>query len=144
MAEPWTDDTRGLVVLPSGRRLRGRGLRSPADGQLPTFTVELTGRPCPQPSWERVWVRWPDFWLPSDPDEALAALTRAHQLAGSERVEIACGGGIGRTGTALAALCVLEGMDPDSAVMWVRSHYHRRAVEVRWQRRFLHRVAVHR
>jgi hypothetical protein len=144
MAEPWTDDTRGLVVLPSGRRVRGRGLRSPADGQLPTFAVELTGRPGPEPSWERVWVRWPDFWVPSDPEEALAALARAHRLADGERVEITCGGGIGRTGTGLAALCVLEGMDPDTAVTWVRSHYHPRAVEVRWQRRFLHRVAVDR
>jgi len=141
MAEPWTDDICGLVVLPSGRRVRGRSLRSPAEGQLPTFAVELTGRPGPEPSWKRVWVRWPDFWLPSDPDEALAALTWAHQLAGSERVEITCGGGIGRTGTGLAALCVLEGMDPGTAVTWVRSHYHPRAVEIRWQRRFLHQVA---
>jgi hypothetical protein len=141
VAEPWSDDTRGLVVLPSGRCLRGRGLRSPAGGQLPTFAVELTGRPGPEPRWERMWVRWPDFWLPLDPDEALAALTRAHLLARSERVEITCGGGVGRTGTGLAALCVLEGMDPDAAVMWVRSHYHPRAVEVPWQRRFLRHVA---
>ena len=144
MAELWTDDTRGLVVLPSGRRVRGRALRSPLDGQPPTFAVELTGRPTPEPPWERLWVRWPDSWLPSNPDEALAALTRAHQLASHERVEIACGGGVGRTGTALAALCVLEGMQPDTAVMWVRSHYHPRAVEVRWQRRFLRHVAAHR
>lgn len=105
------------------------------------MAVELTGRPGPEPGWERVWVRWPDFWLPSDPAEALVALTRAHQSAGSERVEITCGGGVGRTGTGLAALGVLEGMDPDAAVKWVRSHYHPRAVEVPWQRRFLRHVA---
>ena len=144
MAEPWTDDTGGLLVLPSGRRLRGRSLRSPAEGQAPTFAVEVTGRPGPEPPWERVWVRWPDFWLPADPDEALAALIQAHRLADSERVEITCSGGVGRTGTALAALCVLEGMNPSAAVPWVRAHYHPRAVEVPWQRHFLRHVAVHR
>lgn len=89
-------------------------------------------------------MRWSDFWLPADPDEALAALRRAHQLANEERVEITCDGGIGRTGTGLAALCTLEGMDPDAAVTWVRSHYHPRVVGVLWQRRFLHHVARHR
>lgn len=141
VTDPWTDGTQGLVVLPSGRRLRGRGLRWPADDQLPSFAVELPGRPGPEPRWERVWVRWPNFWLPSDPDEAAAALTRARRLAVSERVEIAGGGGIGRTGTGLAAMCVLEGIEPDAAVLWVRSHYHPRAVEVPWQRQFLRHVA---
>lgn len=144
MPEPWSDDTPGLVVLPSGRRVRGRGLRSPVQGQLPTFALELVGRRRPEPAWEREWVRWPDFWLPSDPEEALAALTRAHRLAGEERVEVSCGGGVGRTGTGLAALRVLEGAAPDAAVTWVRAHYHPRAVEVPWQRRFLRHVAAHR
>jgi protein-tyrosine phosphatase len=51
-----------------------------------------------------------------------------------------CRGGIGRTGTGLATLCVVEGMEPDRAVDWVRARYHKRAVEVRWQRRFLRRA----
>lgn len=143
MTGPWADGTPGLVVLPSGRRVRGRALRSPAAGTPPTFAVELTGRPAPEPAWERAWVAWPDFWLPADPAAALAALIRAHQLAGAGRVEIACGGGTGRTGTGLAALCVLEGMPPAAAVSWVRARYRRRAVEVRWQRRFLRYAARH-
>lgn len=49
MAEPWVDDTAGLVVLPSGRRVRGRGLRAPPEGQPPTFALELTGSPGPKP-----------------------------------------------------------------------------------------------
>lgn len=86
-------------------------------------------------------MRWPDFWLPADPAGALTALAWARERADEERVEIACGRGVGRTGTGLAALCVLEGMAPDEAVRWVRARYHARAVEVPWQRRFLGYVA---
>ena len=81
--------------------------------------------------------RWRDFWLPSDPDVATNVLRLAHQRGHSDRVEIACGGGVGRTGTALAVMCIFDGMEPDAAVGWVREHYHSRAVEVPWQRRYL-------
>jgi protein-tyrosine phosphatase len=53
---------------------------------------------------------------------------------------VACGGGIGRTGTALAALAVLDGLTPREALRWVRAGYHRRAVETPWQRRWLETV----
>lgn len=46
-------------------------------------------------------------------------------------------GGVGRSGTALAVLAVLSGIGPDDAVVWVREHYHRRAVETRAQRRWI-------
>src|SRR5450755_4649362 len=107
MADPWADTTQGLVIFPSGRRVRGRGLRQPTQGQPPTFAVELTRRPAPDPPWTRHWVPWPDFWLPRDPAHAFRALSTAHDVADHERVEITCGGGVGRTGTGLAALCVL-------------------------------------
>ncbi|MBX6748191.1 MAG: hypothetical protein IRY85_00730 [Micromonosporaceae bacterium] len=55
-------------------------------------------------------------------------------------MEIACRGGIGRTGTALAALAVLDGLAPPAAVAWVRDAYHPRAVETPWQRWWLRRV----
>jgi protein-tyrosine phosphatase len=82
-------------------------------------------------------VRWPDFRLPTDRDAALATLRQAHGRAATERVELACGGGIGRTGTALAVLAVLSGADPAEAVPWVRRHHHPRAVETPWQRRWV-------
>ena len=73
--------------------------------------------------------------------DALDALREVHSRAqAGERVEVACGGGVGRTGTALAALAVLDGMNPADAVHWVRSTYHRRAVETPWQRWWLRRV----
>ncbi|MDX3378153.1 protein phosphatase [Streptomyces sp. ME02-6991-2A] len=138
MTEPWNADTPQVIQLPSGRRIRGRGLRyDPPEGQTPTFAVHLTDhRPADQP-WESVWVPWRDFWLPADPAEAMTKLRLAYERAAGERVEICCGGGIGRTGTALSALCVFEGMDPKEAVKWVRKNYHSRAVEVPWQRRFI-------
>ncbi|NED52284.1 protein phosphatase, partial [Micromonospora aurantiaca] len=37
-------------------------------------------------------------------------------------------------------LAVLDGLPPARAVAWVRSHYHRRAVETPWQRWWLRGV----
>ncbi|GLF97068.1 protein-tyrosine phosphatase family protein [Streptomyces yaizuensis] len=138
MTEPWSAGTPQVVHLPSGRTLRGRGLRHDLpEGQTPTFVVHLTDHEPPGPPWESVWVPWRDFWLPADPVDALRKLRIAYERAESDRVELCCGGGIGRTGTALSVICVFEGMDPQEAVTWVRKNYHSRAVEVPWQRRFI-------
>ncbi|HEV3505209.1 MAG TPA: protein-tyrosine phosphatase family protein, partial [Actinomycetes bacterium] len=95
----------------------------------------------PGPAWPHRRVRWADFWVPADREEALDALREAHRRArGGERVEVACRGGVGRTGTALAALAVLDGLTPRQAVGWVRAGYHWRAVETPWQRRWLGKV----
>lgn len=136
--EPWPEGTSGLLVLPSGRRIRGRRLsESPPEGPAPTFGVQLSGRRPATPAWEHRWIRWRDFWLPGDPTDALAVLREAYDRSNTDRIEIGCSGGVGRTGTALAALAVLEGRSSGDAVEWVRRHYHPRAVEVPWQRTFL-------
>lgn len=70
-----------------------------------------------------------------------SALREAHVRAEFERVEIACGGGVGRTGTAMALLAVMSGVAPDKAVAWVRENYHPRAVETRWQRQWVRKAA---
>jgi protein-tyrosine phosphatase len=82
-------------------------------------------------------VRWPDFRVPSDPTDALDALTEAWRRCANQRVEVACEGGRGRTGTALACLAVLDGVPAAEAVSYVREHYHPRAVETPWQRRYI-------
>ena len=66
-------------------------------------------------------------------------LVEAWERAAGERVEVACGGGRGRTGTALACLAVLDGVPPEEAVAYVRAHYDRHAVETPWQRRYVRR-----
>jgi protein-tyrosine phosphatase len=64
-------------------------------------------------------------------------MAEALALAGSERVEVACHGGRGRTGTALACIAVLDGVAPGAAVAFVRAGYDRRAVETPWQARYV-------
>ena len=141
----------GVVEFPNGLRVRGRGLRrrtEPVDA--PEFGVYLTGR---EPrfltghdpgitTWPYRWVRWRDFRLPDSTPAAVEALREAYERAGSERVEIACGGGIGRTGTALAVLAVMSGVPDEDAIAWVRTHYHRRAVETPRQRRWVQEVTA--
>ena len=142
VAEEWDVDVAGVLTLPSGRRVRGRGRSAPLPpGPVPGFGVYLLGRrPEPVP-WEERWVRWPDFRLPADPAELRAALREAWERSAVERVEVACSGGTGRTGTALACLAVLDGVPPDRAVAFVRARYRPRAVETPAQRRFVARFA---
>jgi len=140
VAELWDPSGAGVLSLPSGRAVRGRALRRPLPpGPFPTFALYLLGEPPPEVAWETRWLRWPDFWLPSDRARARDALVEAWERAGDERVEVACGGGRGRTGTALACLAVLDGVPPDRAVAFVRRHYDAHAVETPWQRRYAKR-----
>src|ERR1700742_3761243 len=91
----------GVIEMPDGTRFRGRGLRrAEPGGQPPEFGVYLLGHEPPSTDWPARGVRWPDFRLPRDPQDAVAALLEAHERAASARVELACGGGRGRTGTA--------------------------------------------
>jgi protein-tyrosine phosphatase len=139
----WEPGHRGVLRLPSGRLVRGRGLRDAMPpGPEPTFGVYLLGRRPPEVGWHCRWVRWPDFLLPVDRADAVAALREALERSATERVEIACGGGRGRTGTALAVLAVLDGVPPGEAVAFVRAHYDPRAVETPWQRRFVRRFPM--
>lgn len=138
MTETWSEHAEGVMRLPSGRLVRGRGLRRPLPpGPVPQFAVHLRGKPPPAVAWDARWLRWPDFRLPTDRQAAHRLLREAWVRAATERVEIACGGGYGRTGTALACLAVLDGVPAGEAVGYVRAHYHRRAVETWWQRRYV-------
>jgi hypothetical protein len=134
--EGWAGE-RGVVRLPGGGLVRGRRLGDATSSV--DFTLVLAGGPVPR--WPHRRINWPDFWVPTDTGDALEALREAHRrVAAGERVEVACHGGVGRTGTALAALAVLDGLAPGAAVHWVRAAYHRRAVETPWQRWWLRRV----
>ncbi|MET7618519.1 protein-tyrosine phosphatase family protein [Streptomyces sp. NPDC005408] len=142
MSETWQPADPGVLRLPSGRLVRGRGLRRPLpDGPLPAYGVHLLGKQPPEVDWEARWLRWPDFRLPSSPADARAVLGEAWERAAEERVEVACGGGRGRTGTALACIAVLDGVQAELAVDFVRRNYDPRAVETPWQRRYVRRFA---
>ncbi|WP_125611251.1 protein-tyrosine phosphatase family protein [Specibacter cremeus] len=138
MAGTWDSDAAGVLRLPSGRLVRGRALLRPVPpGPAPDFALYLLGHRPPRVAWESRWVRWHDFWLPADRGSTFEALHEAWSRAPAERVEVACMGGHGRTGTALACLAVLDGVPAEQAVGYVREHYNRRAVETPWQRQFV-------
>ena len=134
----WPDGTPGVLELPSGLRVRGRGVRRPVPpGPEPQFAVHVLGRTPPAVTWESRWVRWPDWGLPLRPSQLGAALEDLRRRGRTERVEVACAGGRGRTGTTLACLAVLDGVPAGDAVGYVRRNYHAHAVETPWQRLFV-------
>ncbi len=133
-----------MVTLPDGTTLRGRGLRAPApSGPSPEWALRLLGHPPGPEPWPVRWVRWPDFRLPADDADARAAFADALARArAGERVEVACDGGRGRTGTALACIAQLAGVPGDEAVAWIRARLHPRAVETPFQRRYVRRFTA--
>jgi hypothetical protein len=146
-----SDPLSGAIALPDGTLVRGRGRREPFPaGPLPDFGLYLghppdrhrrtllRRRPAWRPDWPAEWIDWPDFRTPRDADAAAARIVDAYRRARSgERVEIACTGGTGRTGTVIACMAVLAGHPAEDAVAWTRSHYRPRAVETRGQRRWI-------
>ncbi|MBA2558376.1 MAG: protein phosphatase [Propionibacteriales bacterium] len=135
MGAGWKEAGHGVLALPSGRLVRGRGLCRPLpEGPEPRFGLYLTGSAPAEQGWSMRWLRWPDFWLPLDRDDAAEALRELWRRADTERVEVACDHGHGRTGTALACLAVLDGLSAGDAIEYVRTRYDSRAVETPWQR----------
>lgn len=132
----------GAIELPDGAWVRGRGLRNPKpDGPDPEFGLYLgterlrRGKNLP---WPHEWIEWPDFWVPKDDADAIAKIRQLHAKAlAGQRVEVACGGGKGRTGTVVACLAILAGVSSNDAVAWTRQHYDRHAVETPWQKRWV-------
>ncbi len=136
----WDQRSPGVLRLPSGRLVRGRGLRHrPGKGSRPEFGLYLLGKPPSPMGWASRWVRWPDWWLPADQDDTRDALLELWRRAEIERVEIACTGGRGRTGTALACLAMIDGLRGVDAIRYVRRHYHHRAIETPWQQWYVRR-----
>ncbi|MFF0309345.1 protein-tyrosine phosphatase family protein [Streptosporangium sp. NPDC004379] len=134
----------GAFRLPDGTWIRGRGLRHPLpEGPLPGFGLYLGSdglrrRHEGELRWPHAWIQWPDFLLPRDRGMAVQQIRALYERArAGTAVEVACGGGIGRTGTVVACLAVLAGLDPADAVAWTREHHHHRAVETPWQRRWV-------
>lgn len=129
---------RDAVVLPDGTTVWATSWTNEYEReQPPDFGIYLDERW--QPPWAHEHVDWPDFGVPADDAAATAALAAALERARrGETVELGCLGAHGRTGTALARLAVLAGLDGDP-VEWVRTTYCERAIETEEQVAFARR-----
>jgi protein-tyrosine phosphatase len=136
------------VTLPDGTVILAQGrldLVPSERPRQPDFAMYLDERwrDDTQVTWPYRMIGWADFGLPSDEAETFAAIVDLHQRArAGELVEIACYGGLGRTGTVLGCLSVLAGVPASDAVGWVRDHYHPSAVETLQQERLISRFAL--
>ena len=125
------------VVFPDGTRVRALSIleRDP-EGSGREFGLYMDLRW--NPTWPAEIIDWPDFGLPADAAHAASqireAFTRAQR---GQVVEIGCLGGLGRTGTVLACMAVLAGVDPADAVAWVRQNYRSGAIETTEQERWV-------
>jgi hypothetical protein len=117
------------VIFPDGTRVRASSLLD-RDEQSPGRDFGLYLDPRWNPTWPAELIDWPDFGLPADGARAAAQILDAFSRAkGGEGVEIGCLGGLGRTGTVLACMAVLAGVDSVDAVAWVRENYRSGAIE---------------
>ena len=99
----------------------------------------VTGLPGLRPLTVR--VTWPDMTVPALSRDDWRVI--ADRLAATRRpVHVACLGGHGRTGTALAILLAIWDCIPpeDDPVTWVRAHYCEKAIETEAQRAYVRRM----
>jgi len=135
------------VTLPDGSVVLAQGrldLVPSERPRLPDYAMYLDERWRDDASvtWTCQLIAWPDFGVPADEDELFAAVVDLHERARrGELVEVACFGGVGRTGTVLSCLAVLAGVAPAEAVAWVRTNYLARAVETPEQEELVARFA---
>lgn len=81
---------------------------------------------------------WRDWGTPENPRELRSALKwLLREARRGSIIDIGCMGGHGRTGTALAALLVLQGLDSGTAIRRVRIDYCDEAIESKAQTRFI-------
>lgn len=117
------------MTLPDGTRVRASSIFDRVEHD-PTrdFGLYMDGRW--EPTWPSDVIDWRDFGLPSDETRAATQIRDAFLRAqGGATVEVGCLGGLGRTGTVLACMTVLAGLDAPSAIAWVRQNYRPEAVE---------------
>jgi hypothetical protein len=138
--------TEDEVLFPDGTRVLASGWLQRKPGELaPDFGLYCD--PQWQPTGPAVLLDWPDFGVPVDRTTADREILAAFELArAGQRVEVACIGGHGRTGTVLACMAILAGVPADEAVSWVRATYCQRAVQEPsqqyWIDRFAERLAA--
>jgi len=118
----------GTIVYAQGRL----GLVPTTELPAPEYALYLDERWAADPdvTWPYQLIDWPDFGIPVNTSELFVAIRDIHVRAQAGGiVQIACYGGLGRTGTVLSCLAVCARLQFDEAVEWVRANYDRRAVE---------------
>jgi hypothetical protein len=117
------------VSFPDGTRVRASSIVD-RDEHASGRDFGLYLDPRWSPTWPAELIDWPDFGLPPDGARAASQIRAAFARAkAGEIVEVGCLGGLGRTGTVLACMAVLAGVDSSAAVAWVRENYRSGAVE---------------
>jgi protein-tyrosine phosphatase len=135
------------VTLPDGTAVLARGrldLVPATRPREPDFALYLDERwrDDDDVTWPFHVVPWADFGLPVDENATFSEIVALYRRArAGELVEVACYGGVGRTGTVLGCLAILAGVDPADAVAWVRREYHPSAIETSEQEQLIARFA---
>ena len=125
------------VIFPDGTRVHASSLYD-RDEHWSARDFGLYLDPRWTPSWPAEIIDWPDFGLPPDGARAASQIRAAFSRAkAGEVVEVGCLGGLGRTGTVLACMAVLAGVDFSEAVAWVRENYRSGAIETPDQERWV-------
>ena len=101
--------TRGVVRLPGGALVRGRRLGDAASRPTSRWCWRRARAGLAAPAGPRGRT---SGCRPTRATRSTRCARRAAGRSAGERVEVACRGGVGRTGTALAALAVLDGLTP--------------------------------
>ena len=131
-----------IVELPNGVTVQATGIGRPGGDPDPDFGLYLDHRWADADvPWDHTILDWPDYGVPL----GVESTRRAHEAirdayaraTRGERVEVACIGGIGRTGTVLGCMAVLAGEPAADARPWVREHYRSTAIETEQQNQFI-------
>jgi Protein-tyrosine phosphatase len=88
---------------------------------------------------KEIQLDWPDFGIPIIKLDFWGELLK-HIKQHKSKVLIFCMGGHGRTGTALAALMIADGYQPQVAKDWIWKNYCRKAIESTGQEAYLDRI----
>lgn len=123
------------MIFPGNVAIRATGRSQQATLEPPDWGVYADN--CWN-GWPGRVLDWADYGVPRDDEDAIAVILEAVARARSgQDILIGCRGGIGRTGTILAAVAVVTGVPAGRALHWVRARYDSRAVETDQQRKWV-------
>jgi len=125
------------VTLPNGTNVRAIPLAERVYDD-PTRDFGLYAEREWAPTWPSAVIEWDDFGPPNNNVEAARQVFDAFErVSKGETVEVGCRAALGRTGTILACMAILAGVEPAEAEAWVHRNYDACAVEGDAQRAFI-------